>query len=372
MSVEQTLKRLMNMPPESLHISCMQDLTPEQQAIAQAGSWANTLQKKEAYRKSVAVLIAARQLYAVAYTELQSLLDKENQGPEALHPHPLTGDVFVQSAMHFASRPFSEHTLIESMVHVVMPWLADVVDTHAAFDQKANAQILAELEKERRLRGVPVGFLIDIDDDKPEIALDRPLTLVGSARAVYWVLREIVQFVVNQTESVFHVVHFVDGISKRGEANARLTRAGRSLWSGCADTNKKMPTVMAVLLDKMAAPPDLLVCDNLPEAYKRSYKGRPPGATAGDGNRGIFRWCKESGCALLGGVPLEDGEDMNITGPEYEQLRTFTQLRQVTTRKLDDGKVRIVVGNSQHFWDVEQSALDCAGPSNVLVPGSGV
>jgi len=95
--------------------------------------------------------------------------------------------------------------------------------------------------------------------------------------------------------------------------------------------------------DRLSCQPDLLVVDNLAPAYTKGFIGRAPEASAGDAHKRIRKWCDNAGCALLGGVPLEDG-DFDIRAPQFEQLRTFTDLVPVTATREGDG-YRIVVGD---------------------------
>lgn len=369
--VDKLIKSVIAKSPEAIQVIDVAALNTEQEAFARAASWANKLQTKANYRAALATLIAARQLYAVVYTELQQLLEKEGADqPEWARPHPLTEDLFIQAAMHKASQPFSEHDLFQGMASVVMPYLAEVIDRHTEEDEKTAKLQQEEMEKERRARGIPIGFLVDVTDEQAVIDRQRPLTLVGWSSAVYWVLHEITRTVCQHDDQfVYQVIHFVDGQIRPGDSHARLLRVGRSLWEGCADNRNRMPTVMAVLLDKLTTPPDLIVCDNLAAAYTRGFLGRPHSANAGDGNKGISRWCKEAGCALLGGVPLDEEANPDVSHPCYEQLRTFTKLRPVLTENLADGKIRIRVGRSTHYWDVDRSELDAVAPRNIQTVG---
>jgi hypothetical protein len=98
-------------------------VSDEQRAFITAGAWARVLSQKGHVKHAAGAMIAARQLYALAYTELQRALAAER--PE---PHPMTEDLIVQSAMHEAAKPFDQNTLIAGFMESVMPWLGDVAD----------------------------------------------------------------------------------------------------------------------------------------------------------------------------------------------------------------------------------------------------
>jgi len=124
--------------------------------------------------------------------------------------------------------------------------------------------------------------------------------------------------------------------------------------------------------DKQARLVDLLVCDNLSLAHTGGYVGRPAAAAAGDAHKVLRKWCDRGGAALLGAVPLASDDDPDLRAPEFEQLRTFTDLRGVTVRHqadgLAEGQVRVRVGTSWHHWDVAHEVLQTFGRPVLVTP----
>ncbi|MCI0422278.1 MAG: hypothetical protein L0312_24125, partial [Acidobacteria bacterium] len=127
--------------------------TSEQAALERAGVWLRErMQTNKNYQRLTAALITFRRCYAVAYRELQEALAAEEA------PDPNAEDVIVQSAMHAAAQPFSEHDLMRGFIESVLPWLAEVIGRHSEVDEVAAQQAAQDAEKSRRERSVPIGF----------------------------------------------------------------------------------------------------------------------------------------------------------------------------------------------------------------------
>jgi hypothetical protein len=353
-----------------LNLPCMPkphelaDKTPEEVAAMRATAWTKHLLKSAEYASIFAGMMAARRSYGVLYAELQRLLAAHI--PE---PDPLTEDLFVLSAAHLAARPFSEHELMQQDIKEMLLALATVVDAHARSDEIEVSKERTDREKIRFERPVPLGFRPDaawcVEAETPVLPKSRPLVLVGPKGAVLYVLDRIVE-AASAPELDHQAVRYAVRKPEVDECSHKLTVLGPSAWAGCADKRKGVAMVMGEhVMDRLSAPPDLLVVDDMAAAYTRGYLGRHAGASAGDANKAIFAWCKTAGCCLVGGV---FDPDSNVTSMAYEQLRNFSYLRPVTviTEAVDlpEGKVRIMVGGYQRF---DVAAEEISEPDRIVL-----
>ncbi len=342
----------------------------EQKAFITAGAWSNKLVQKVPYKTAVATMIAARQLYVVAYLELQALLAKEKPEPDAM-----TEDMLVQSAMHEAAKPFDVNTLIGSMVTTVMPWLGDVGDRRNAEDAAVALKEMEENDKLRRAQPLEIGFRVDPELEEPLLPRDRSLVLAGWRPAVVYVLDQIVNSVLASRREGFlaTVVRLQKEHVRRGDESVHLIRLGQDRWTGCCNTTTALPRIgQEYIAPQMTHPADLVVCDDLPRTVTNAYKGKPVGAVAGDAHKRVKDWAKRDGAGVAAGVPFDAKGDVDISGPEWEQLRTFALVRPVrvieAADNLDPGKYRILVGRGVHYWEVEKAVLDDYRGSDLIIP----
>lgn len=338
--------------------------TEEQRAVSLASKDAGRLMEKESFRRLSGAMIAFRQCYAVAYQELQRLLEKEEV-------HPMTEDVLIGAAMYEASKPFDENRLMHGIADVVLPWLADVVDRHIEVEQSEIMKAKIEAEEARKSRPVPIGFKHTLEQETPTLSRDRPLVLVGWSKALLWLIDQLTNNVlVAKDDQLYTVVRFMETPPKSSDQHRRLIRLGRSAWAGCADSQNAMARCMGeYVADKLSAQPDLLIVDNLAACYTKGFVGRPDAASAGDANKILSRWCKLAGCAMIGCVPHDSSEPLDIRSGEYEQLKTFTNLRHVTLADSgDDTLYRIVVGNQAAVFDVPKDTINSYGTGGIILP----
>lgn len=335
-----------------------------------AGERLKQLMDKPQFQKIQLAMTHFRQCYAVAYHALQALLEKEKDVPE------LTEDAFIQSAMYAASRPFSEHTLMDGIARSTLPWLARLVDEHIKAEaQQARAEAEVE-EKKRREQKVPIGFRHSAPQDENDERLDRdrPLVLVGWRPAITWLLDRIVTTVLlSNDDRKYQIIRLMEtGPGKELQPQPQLLRLGADEWKGCCDTGNSMrQTVGRSLFERMKLMPDLLICDDMSQALTTSFIGRPTGAIAGDANKQFRRWCSAAGAAFVGAVPFDscEPEEMGLGTPIWEQLRTFAYLRPVIVTEEGD-KYRLTIGGNASFFDVEKGLLDSVGKPTIIIPGS--
>jgi len=260
------------------------------------------------------VLLSLRRAYVVAYSELQKMLDTPKDDAEY---HPLSCDIIVQSAMHAAAKPFQEKQLFTGLHSAVLPWLQEKMAEHSKIEEE---QLLV-LEQRRRETPVPLGFRLP--SDTMTLARDRSLTLAGDPTQISALL--------NATSAAAEVAGMVVirfGMQPEPDKqSAMYCSFSAEQWKDVAKNPSTFGKFTSIsILKQMDVPPDLVIVDDLALAHPELFVGQPVGATAGNAHKVIWRMCQQLGSALLGAVPTTDSD---ITGPEYEQLRVFSQLRRV-------------------------------------------
>lgn len=263
------------------------------------------------------VLLSLRRAYVVAYAELQKMLDVPS--PEDLEKrqfHELSCDIIVQSAMHAAAKPFKEHQLFVGLENAVLPWLREKMAEHARMEEEQ----MLELEQRRRETPVPIGFRFG---DETVLSRHKSLTLTGDPSNV----TSLLDAAVNAAQQANMCVLRFGFKEEADKQSAMYCSLPDSQWKDVA----KNPSVFArffneTLLKRMDVPPDLMVVDDLAAAHPALFIGQPVGAVAGNAHKVLWRVCQQLGCALLSGLP---NSETDVTAPEFEQLRTFSQLRLV-------------------------------------------
>lgn len=344
------------------------DASEDQKALIRAAQSAEPLMKRKEFKQVVGSLAAFRQCYAVAYRKLHEMLQAEPEGTV----DPMVEDLLIQSAMYESSKAFNEHTLMDGVINSVLPWLAETIDQHVEDDKKQEQAERDEAEEARRATPIPLGFKHAPQQEDANLTRERGLVLVGWRPAVEWLLDKITEQVLLAKQPTFTVVRFMERPPK-GEPNPHLIRLARNAWKGCCNTKESLPLVMGeFVFDMLQAPPDLLMCDCLPDAYTRSFTGRADGATAGDAHRVFSKWCKEACCAFVGGVPTGDKLSPDLKGNEFEQLRTFAHLRSIEVLEEAEGLApdhyRIVVSHHAADFDVPKKTLDDYGRPALVLP----
>lgn len=357
-------------------IACIADgLTPQQRAIRDAGTLAEHLLKEPEWQQVFQTLVTLRQGYAIIYRKLQEMCSVlhekfEKRGEEM----PLIEDFLIQYAAYQASIPFTEHQWMNYLINSMLPFLADVIDKHTEEDEKDAREEARQADEDRRNRPIPLGFKHTTGMDEPVLTRERSLVLVGYRPAVLWLIDQICTHVLAQNEGqLFTVVRFMNEAPKSKDQHRQLIRLGENAWTGCADSDKKLAICMGeYVADKLSAQPDMLIVDNLSPAYRLGFAGRPEAAVAGDAQRRFRKWCDQAGCAFIGGVCLPEKDAVDLTAPEFEQLRTFTHLRAL--RIIEEGdtiapeKCRILLGTSAAF-DVSKEVLESYGRT-ILLPAN--
>lgn len=352
--------------------------TDEQKAIEQCGIWYNRLTKANPkLLATVASMIGLRRAYAVAYRELQDQTEAaqakldEQQGGEEIPPEFC--DFAVQYAMWAASKPFNEHDMMSGVLETILPWLADVVDAHTEADEQAAIAERAELNEKRRNTPLPVGVKHTVAQEDTALARDRALVLVGWEPAVRWLMDEMCSNVLNAKEHDFRIVRLVNRAPKAGEQHARMVRLAPSAWSGVANSDRDIDKMVFEFVEPTAGGPvDLVAIDDLSLAFTGGFVGRNKYANAGDAHRRLKKWTDKMGAGLVASVPTETFVLPDFSGSEFEQLKTFANLRPVV---VTDGAgeekgdhYKVVVGTDATVFYVPKETIDAYSTSKLIVP----
>jgi hypothetical protein len=350
---------------ELAHGVTEEQLTPEQQNVLVARSFCQKLMKaNDRYMRLIGSFITTRRMYVVFYRELQELLAKEENVPD------LVEDYFVQSAIHYAAQPFNEHDLMQGFVDTVLPHIAEIVDSHVEKDKSAEIEETVKAEKERVDKPIPVGFNVDLRDEQKTLDRKKSIVLVGWKNAVAYLLDQITDNVLADKDAQFQVVKFCVVPPRVTRREPNFIDIALPQWRNCANTQKSLAVCMgANVMDQQIRPVDLIVVENLAEAFGGSYVGRPAEANAGDAHKIFRRWCDRGGAGFIGGLFTETKETPNIRDSAFEQLRTFAGLTPVAVIEQDENHYKLVVGHSLHNWVVPKAVLDHYVPSNIITPG---
>ena len=343
--------------------------TDDQRRIELNGHELKTLlQESPRLATVLGAMTGVRRMYVVFFRELQAIVEELRAAAQAngTDISDTLEDFAVQYCMYEAAKPFNEHQLMQhDVMQEIVPAIAAVVDRHT--QQEANDAIAerAEMEMQRKDSPVQIGFCHTPHTDKPVIRRDRTLVLVGWRNALMWLADQAVE---HAMKADHQVLRYMSSAPKAKDQH-QLIRVGPSGWHGCANSDRTFDACLAqYVANKVSKPVDLLVVDDLGATFKSSFIGRANAASAGDGQRRIRKWADAQGIGVIGLIPQDDKTAPDISGPEYEQLRTFCDLRAVTVvRDLDSEQYRITVGKSAAVFDVDQQVLDTYG-SVLAVP----
>lgn len=353
--------------------------TPAQVALEACGDWYKKLvAEKPEFVAAVATMINLRRAYAVVYRELNEIVDDVRETEAA---KPAGGDVpqtlvdfAVQYAMYVASKPFDEHAVMNGMIETVLPCMAEVVDKHTKVDQKEALDERATENEKRRTRPVPIGLKHSPAQDGTALTRDRALVLAGWKPAVLWLLDQVCEEVLKgDDEQSYTVLRMVHQVAKAQDQQARLVKVGGGAWIGCTNSDRDLDVmVMKFVANTVSSPIDLVVCDDVGVANTSGFVGRPRAACAGDANKRFRKWCDGMAAAFVGALPFDSQELPDFSGPEFEQLKTFSHLRPVQVLDGEDfGKAdhyRLIVGTDASVFDVPKYTLDAYGSVSLIVP----
>lgn len=338
--------------------------TPDQRRLEEAGDVLKRLMGSDLKLTTVLnAMIGVRRAYVVLYRELNAIVEKARETGEV--PEGFE-DFAAQYAMYMAAKPFNEHQLMSvDIPRSILPALAAIVDQHTI--EEANENLAAREEADRNRLGslVAVGFKHSPHQEEPALTRDRTLVLVGWRNAVLWLADQAVE----HAAKVDHqIVRFMTAAPKVKDQSHAVIRIGGSAWKGCANSDRTFDMCLhGYVAEKLGRPIDLLVVDDLAAAFTSSFLGRPAAAIAGDAQRRFRKWADAHGTAVIGLLPGETKTAADLTAPEYEQLRSFCDLRAVVVETVGD-EYELTVGASAAVLRVAKDTLDNYGSATLIVP----
>ncbi len=320
----------------------------------------------EGVRHCMGTMIASRQLYAMAVHDLE-LQMSSLEGEENVD---LLEECLIQAAGVQAAKPFDENALYVGFQETVYPWMVKTVERHNKEEDSEQKREADEWEDARRARRLPVGvkFDPDLEDRLPR---DRTLTLVGWRPAVQYVIDLMVTNVLaaRDKEQLFHVIRLMK-VAKKEEVQRQLLRVTGEIWQNCCRSNKSWPLLFQTdIMSSLSEPPDLLVCDNLCHAAEGVIGGSRLSRAAGTAHKKFREWCLKVGAGFIGGVPLDSKEPTDLSGPEWEQLRTWSCLRPVWVTDSEKTPLyyNIHVGRDLQIGHVPKATLDSHDGNNIIL-----
>jgi hypothetical protein len=324
--------------------------------------------ENEDVRQAVSTLIASRQMYAVGVTELEHVISRLDE-----KVHPLTVDVFLQTASNTASEPFDEAVLFQGLVESVFPWMQKVCKTHTDEEiEERKKEQLAD-EERRKLVKVPIGVTLDKTED-PLLTKGRNVVFVGYRPAIKVLLDHITNHVLaskddDHPQRLFTVVRLLQKARKE-DGHERLVRLGEAEWKNCHATSKGwMAIVGKELVPQLPAMPDLLICDDMPAAYE-GFFGAHEATRSNEALKNFGRWCKSVGSAFVGAIPMGTDAAPAFLGSQWEALKAHAVLRPVTVIRegddLKEGQCKILVGRDAFSMVVDEDLLKSSG--NIILP----
>ncbi len=311
--------------------------TEEQRQVHAAGDYVARLVNREPRLTGLlAALVNFRRCAAVAYRELHAILEAQGDAPQ------LAADYVVLLALHEAAAPFSEHTLVQELTGLAMPWLAETIDSHTAQDEQDQLARAVLADAERRARPIDTG-LAHSAVAPPHLARDRGLILVGTPDVTRAVIEAVIARL-DAAESSRETIIRLCATAPRTPSGRYLINVTPDRWRGCADANDSMAKFFArEVASSCSTLPELLVCDDLTHAFTKAYVGRPAGSIASETYRRLEGWCKQRGVAFLGAVPVPEELDI-LPLEEFARLSAFADVALVRSRVFEGDLHEVSVG----------------------------
>lgn len=339
-------------------------------AVELCGEQLEKLLHREEFALAIGAMHCLRQMYVVALRELHdqvAALNKDKPEEDLLHPGLV--DFATQYAMYQASKPFNEHHLMRMVGETLLPFMGEVIDKHSDEDATTAAKEQATNAIARQERLVPIDLAASPHQEGRELRKDRSLVLVGYEPALLWLIEEICKKVMNADHPAggFMTVRCRTVAPPREEQHAWLANIAPNAWAGCANGDRHVEMFMGRhVIDKIAASPELLIFDDLALASNAGFAGRPPAAYAGDAQRRLRKWCDKADCGMIGLLPCDEMKEPDLSGHEYDQLRTFADLRPVDCTIAGD-KAIICIGQ-EDIREVPLADLERCKRRTIIVP----
>lgn len=286
---------------------------------------------------AIAAMITLRRAYSVAVHEMIAAIGEGGEDEAALL------DFALQYAMHRASQPFDEREMLHTAITEVFPWFAHLSNQRIQAQKERELAEGPEREARRKASPVPIGIYTDDVQSHPHLNREKSLVLVGWRPAVWFLAHLAYADATNQNQ---RTLHFASDANPKPALGPMLAE---KKWYGAAGSGKKFEALMKGVLGEFNVIAwDLLVFDDLTKASVAGFVGQDPAAVAGNTQKHIRSWATKQGAAVVACLP-QDEMVTDITGPAYEQLKTFSHLRQVVTT-LKDNYYEIAVGTAEPLY----------------------
>ena len=328
---------------------------------------------EEGLRQVVGAMLASRQLYAMALTDMDVRVDGlevDEEDKDQLR------EIFISASATQAANPFDENELFQGMEETVMPWMRSVAKEHTQQEERTRREEIRSAEKERRERNVKVGVEY-VQPDKAQTTLSdelnrtRTLVLAGWRPAVLWVINHMLEYVTSQEAFATSLAPKQTVVLTRrggGHSDPRIMTIGEKGWENCAKSNNGWKrTFQELYLDKLKDPVDLFVVTDLAHA-REGHSFQSPTAKASEAQKKLRKWATVMGAAFVGAVLLEGKKLPDFNTPIWEQLRLFTYLRGVGVEVRKDGDYDIIVGRHTRIEGVSKKEVDAFSSSDIITP----
>ncbi len=317
----------------------------------------NLVQNSLEFTQLVSVMLASRQLYAMAVYELDRLVDVTDWSEETKFAEQeesrvkkgeslpddvaaMLKEVLINSSAVQAHKAFDERDLFNGMMTVVFPWMQRVVELHNELQQKQAQAQFDEMNKQRIATPLKLGvqwFPESVTDSGAEIDRNKPVLLVGHEPAVRWVIDAITEQALTEDSNVNQILRLNSG-GKPKHASPELWDVSKNTWGSVLTANNSfMRFYTEWVAENLKDPVDLLICDDLLYATSGDAKSSvlTPHNTLNEGQRKLKNWAKEAGCLLISCSLLDRQLEPNeLQLDHYSTLKTHNILRAVEAKKL--------------------------------------
>jgi hypothetical protein len=341
---------------------------------------------------SVQVMVAARQLYTMAYRDLERRLAnlnpkerehifaairkdevfKDQEIPADLTPEEtweIVEGSLVDAAAHAGSQEFDER-ILKLALGGVEAWYEEVLPDHVRWTAEDRRAAIEAWDKARRERAIPLG--VDFDPHAAQLlGRSRSLVFYGWRPAVLWLLDRIANHVISLREDQLFCVLRLMRYAPHVVPSRMLIRVPSNLWEDCCRNSTAWERLYKGRIDRwLSEPVDLLVVDDLAWAGKStSLIGGQAARKAGNAHKQFRKWANEVGCAIIGGVLTEEQVPPAPTGTEWEQLRLFTTLRPVWVQENEENKDQYLlhVGRDLATFTVDKATMESYGSTRSTI-----
>lgn len=281
------------------------------------------LQSRPDVAEVFALMLAARQLYSVAYARWRELLEAQS---EVTHP-ALVEDLLIGAASYTAAKPFTIEQLRDRLQQVALPAL----------------ERLTSPDPQPNHLPWPLHMRFHSQQVDTFLRRDKLLVLVGYRPILDYLRRRVVERIRIHAPQVC-IWHLSTGTDESALPLNQWQQVAQS-WSRLSEWYAQT--------ERQRGLPDLLWIDDLAKTRPADFAEQPPAATAGHAQKYWHRLTQQQRIACVACLPLDAPEPLDISGLEYEALRTFTELCPVRIVEQHPDYWRITLGDCANYWVVD-------------------